>query len=791
MNPIIKKISQMFESQQLSQESLFELEQSLGEISLIDIKGIRFSNFSESQQAGAIVLYAFLVRESGPFASYSLSELLDKILPVEKRVEALKTLLEIVRSILIKQRRKSETFDAIQKSFGFHSIYFIQMFKIKAQYSAFIDQNTFERLWLSFVFIERKLSLSELHQQLDLICTIMIMHLIAASAGRISLSNSIREFGEMLSYEIDEKDYAHYKNTVLENIPELLNPSFPLNLYHQLYLASLDKYSLDNLIFLEGIRNSAPNNITLTPMIKRSNCYSALNRSKAEFIYKSEPLKNISIKSEFNEVVNTLNSPEKQLLSPNLKRTFESTNHFIEFSKMYQWYKDQTKSVQLVQLSPSDSTLKASEYFVRFLDNSEILENYKRVIQTIAKVELKDRDTFLKLFFAILDKLLESEQSSSNLEGIRTLLRDKEFLPSALCLALEFQTYITDDKNLEFVDAVQICETNYLDVWKVLFIFAKLMGKNLPTYLRSRTLEIEIDILLKYLWTSTDEKTPPLAFNIFSFVSPHSDMVAKRILNVLAERLYLVTHACKLSEDIMEKTWTLLKKTLLYGYEAPEMDPEAAFKTNVHLDLIILSCVYHVGYLNKAYLHFKDLCTIYTQKVLVAIQNINDELTEFYHGFKDKIPCIHDDLVSDRSYSPGGNPNSTPIQGKSRISAQRKQKIMGSPLVDNLLLTLDKRHVDNFTGYPQGRHRLMSDDKLQFHKRIKPSEIAQNGMTENPNAISLFNIGESFSTVAHSPIIRLDNSPVFKLSTPAMERTDEPDDDGHSGARTPNFGSDF
>lgn len=791
MNPVIKKISQMFESQQLSPENLAELTQSLGEISLIDIKGVRFNNFTESQQAGAIVLFTFLVKEDGLFSSYSLSELLEKILPIEKRVEALKNLLEIVRSILIKQRRKSETFDVIQKSFGFHSIYFIQMFKIKAQYSRFIDQNTFERLWLSFVYIERKLNLSELHQQLDLICTIVIMHLIGASGGRISLSSSIREFSEMLSYEIEEKDYLHYKNLVMENIPELLNPSFPLNQYHQLYLASLDKHSLNNLIFLEGIRNSAPNNITLTPLIKKSNCYSALNRSKAEFIYKSEPLKNISIKSEFNEIVNTLNSPEKQLLSPNLKRTFESTDHFLEFSKMYQWYKDQTKSVQLVQLSPNDSTLKASEYFVRFLDNNEILENYKKIILTIAKVELKDRETFLKLFFAILDKLLESEQSSSNLEGIRTLLRDKEFLPSTLCLALEFQTYITDDKNLDFVDAVQICETNYLDIWKVLFIFAKLMGKNLPTYLRSRTLEIEIDILLKHLWVSSDEKIPPLAFSIFSFTSAHSDMVAKRILNVLAERLYLVTHACKLGEDMMEKSWTLLKKTLLYGYEAPEMDLSASFKSNVHLDLIMLSCIYHVAYLNKAYLHFKELCTSYTQKVLFAIQNIQDELTEFYHGFKDKIPCIHDDLMSERSFSSNGNPNSTPIQAKARISAQRKQKIMGSPLVDNLLLTLDKRPVDNFTGYPQNRHRLPSEDKIHFHKRLKASEIIQNGITENSNAISLFNIGESFSTVSQSPIIRLDNSPVFKLSTPVTERMDDRDEHDNSGARTPNFGSDF
>lgn len=787
MKPVVKRAIQAFEDLPALEDLQVAVEKAYSEAANIEIKGIKFANWPDALQTGALILILFLQDDQLIFEGFSLSELCEKVLPVEKRVESLKSLLEIVRSVLVKLRKRSDRFDAIQKSFGFHSIYFIQMCKIKAQYSHLIDQNTFERLWLTFVYIERKHGLTELYQQLDLICSLVVLHLVFASSGRINLANSAKDFTELLGYEVEEKDYDHYQKLIVETMPEFLLPAFPLHRYHQLYLQSLDRNSLNHLIYLEGIRNTPPHNITLTPLIKKSDCYSSANRSKAEFACKLEPMKNITVRSEFNEIVNTLSSPEKQLLSPNLKRSFENTNHFHEFSKMYQWYKDQTKTVNLIQLSPDEDSLKASEYFIRFLDNSEILENYKKVVAIIDKLKFKERESFIKVFFSILDKLLESEHQSSSLDGIRTLLKDKEFLLSVLCLVVELITYITEENSLDFVSAVATCETNFLDVWKVLFIFAKVMGKNLPVYLRSRTLELELNILLKHIWSAPDPEAAPLAATVFSFTNANYEMIIKRTLNVLADRLYLVTYYCKLSEDLMEKTWSLLKKTLFFGYEEAAPEPESRFKTNAHLDLILLSCIYHVGYLNKAYLHLKDLAYYYNRQVLFSIPNVQDELQEFYHKFKNVIPQIHDDLMSEISNnSSRENPNSTPVQAR---ASQRRKKIMGSPLMDNLILNIEKRNIENYMGAAHPRPRLGSEERFQFHKRIKVNEMPSENMYDSKNTISLFNIGTTFTPVSQSPLLNRESSPFNRFSAGQSQRNEneEVNEEDLSGIQTPNF----
>ena len=165
---------------------------------------------------------------------------------------------------------------------------------------------------------------------------------------------------------------------------------------------------------------------------------------------------------------------------------------------------------------------------------------------------------------------------------------------------------------------------------------------------------------------------------------------------------------------------------------------------------------------------------------------MQDELSEFYHIFKEKISDIHDDLFTKVSQSPQGNPNSTPIQGKVPVSSQRKNQIMGSPLMDNLILNLDKRPFENFTGLGNSRPRIGSEEKIQFHKKIRTSEIVLAGIQESKNAISLFNIGASFTPLSQSPLINRENSPFYKLSTPNSQK-EEPEDIVASGIRTPNF----
>ena len=66
------------------------------------------------------------------------------------------------------------------------------------------------------------------------------------------------------------------------------------------------------------------------------------------------------------------------------------------------------------------------------------------------------------------------------------------------------------------------------------------MGKNLPIIIRSRIVELETEILLNLMWKNFDQKSPEI-LHIFSEPNPNSQLAIKRLLNIKAERVYLIT----------------------------------------------------------------------------------------------------------------------------------------------------------------------------------------------------------------------------------------------------------
>ena len=66
--------------------------------------------------------------------------------------------------------------------------------------------------------------------------------------------------------------------------------------------------------------------------------------------------------------------------------------------------------------------------------------------------------------------------------------------------------------------------------------------------------------------------------------------IIKKMMNVLAERVYLVTNDFQISDDLKEIIWVAIKSLIFRG-EA--FKNEHKLITNNHLDLILLSCIYH------------------------------------------------------------------------------------------------------------------------------------------------------------------------------------------------------
>lgn len=66
--------------------------------------------------------------------------------------------------------------------------------------------------------------------------------------------------------------------------------------------------------------------------------------------------------------------------------------------------------------------------------------------------------------------------------------------------------------------------------------------------------------------------------------------IVKKMMNVLAERVYLITNDFQISDDIKEIIWVSIKSLIFRGEAFKNED---VLITNLHLDLVLLSCIYH------------------------------------------------------------------------------------------------------------------------------------------------------------------------------------------------------
>ena len=107
--------------------------------------------------------------------------------------------------------------------------------------------------------------------------------------------------------------------------------------------------------------------------------------------------------------------------------------------------------------------------------------------------------------------------------------------------------------------------------------------------------------------------------------------------------------------------------------------------------------------------------------------------------------------------------------------------------MENLILNIEKRNIENFMGAAQPRPRLGSEEQFQFHKRIKMNEIPSDNIYESKNTISLFNIGTTFTPLSQSPLLNKESSPFNRFSAGHSQRDDDINEEDLAGVQTPNF----
>jgi hypothetical protein len=297
--------------------------------------------------------------------------------------------------------------------------------------------------------------------------------------------------------------------------------------------------------------------------------------------------------------------------------------------------------------------------------------------------------------------------------------------------------------------------------------------------------EIEIDILFKLIWSQRDG-AKCLAFAIFTNTNFDSDLAIKRILVIMAERLYLITSELVLDIKLRDIIWSILKKLLLYGFDVDTEDLDISFKTNIHIDLLLLSSVYHVIFMNNTYINMGKLIMAYSTKITFPLLGVLTDFQTYYKEiFKKKMKEFSDDPTFNCKVNPASQAKqNTPIQ----VSVNRRKKIiLQSTFESTLPVALEKRTPESFQRHdgpiiPQ----FMSDHKSKIPKL---NFLSHNESPINP--ISLASISP-FSSRVQTPNESPISLPFFQQGTvnPHFDHQSPQDESivmENTGIQTPTF----
>lgn len=769
--------------------SLDKLKATYKELQSVLVRGTRFEALADSLKANIMLILHFFENDIEELESVKLTELVEKTMPKENICENMKTLLRLMRDVFLALRRKNDQFLKLHKDFGYHNLLFIQLWKLKQTFQADINQTVALKLWTVFVYLcKTSGAMLNVSEMLDLLTTVVIEQVTMTEKENRPFEMVNNQINETIGYSVDPQDFMKCREILHEKVPDFESPDFSVQDFQTLYACSLSKCDLNYLFFLETLGSSNPPAPILTPLHngRVSRLPSSFDRQELNF--SNQNMNRIQISNNFQDMVSVLKNPETQLCSPMLKKRFEGGDKAMEFSRMYQWYKEIIYTMKLKKIEVNGSIYKMSDEFSKFARIPFVLTNFDETMRYLDKLPTENKEFTLKLFFKLMDQFIENELKGSGFENVQELFKDIQFMKAVLCLAVEFDSFITDKNNLTLGQLVGHCEISFTNFWKVLYNFAMTFGKNLPSLLQAHIVEVEFDILLRGIWMNSEVD------QIFANESAANGVIVKRILNILAERLYLVTSDCNLNDDMKQQVWELTKHIIFPDLcKLPESIIDAhdnSLRKNVHLDWVILCCIYLLIYSNKLYMHFKDICDTYSSKVLFAQPNIREDSWEYYQKvFKPHvitIPTVPIEIKQQSSVFSRENANSTPIRDSFK---QKLKNILSSPLVDNLNMKLEKRNVESFFNPLNlgGLNRRNSMNSLKSAKLLQFGTIGNEEDALQPKA--LFNVG---LTMNYSPLNTQDENNINDIPKDVSIVQPEVDDqnisdNSKSGNVTPGF----
>jgi hypothetical protein len=801
---------------------------------MTQLKKQKLEDLEENYKMTIILILAFLEKKID--SNLTVNKIIDVMLPVTKKSNHIKRVLEKIRELCSQLKCENSDFLALHTNFGFYSLFFITLNKIIDRF----NELDIKKIWTLFLFLceafQKKQNL-EISDKIEILSTVVIKELCGIYS-KDKYDEFVSELKKFFGYSIEKKEFEQYSEIIQKTIPEfnpLLFDKESIEKYATMYINCLKSNELNFLVFLEKEKNI--NSITLTPLLKNtSKCVS----EKPMKNHYNTNLNNVSLVSQFKQVVSVIRSPEKQLHSPNLKKELLIEDKLEEFSKIYQWYKEMTQDIILKQMIIKGISYQVSEECSNYLEIGSIRNSYVKVLKIIDRINLEDKERVLKMFFKLFSEFMKIEFTNIfEFERVKDLFKTSVFLKSLFALSLEIDTLIRNLAIFNFSQIIDICEISYYDFWKILFNFAKDFGKSLPKIMKRRIVELEYLTLLKYIWIprknqneedmidlkikenySNSEnnseidnnsqkpskmlnKAEELSFNNKSETQKYiieaekildgsDEYIVKRLLNILAERIYLITDELEISDELKETMWFILK-SFIFENRLSEIDMSIE---NFHLDWIILLSIYHVIYFNKIYVKLNELIEIYEKRALCSIYLIKEDLQKFYNEtFKTKIKDIKMNTPNVLTKDWRENANSTPIHNKNI----KIKKLTRSPLIENLKINSAKKDIKDFAkGIFGGNSRKSSVD---IDKDCLDISMTLNN---EKTTSEFFNISRSHSfheksvlnqkIVSPLSVLNLENEDIFKerhkfeirkFSEESKDQQNE--EDNNDGAHTPCF----
>lgn len=725
----------------------------------------------------AILILSYLETKSERAKQMSLQGMLDRMVSPANPVRSLISLFDTCAAVLSALKRDLPEFIQIQANFSFDLMFFNSLFKFtKIDIRRCLGTENLRLVWLAFVILAPNLNGSQANtRRLNLLCTLIfkVVYSNETTAEKLEEMNSY--FERELHFKLDMAEYNRKAQLIESKLPDFNSPAFDFDKRRQEYIAALGPLDVNLLIFLSSLDVQDTDLTTLTPINRRSMSLNSPQSNLRKMHGKSDKasgncLLNMDRKTAFEKVVEHYQSPVRQLDQNDHNRTItfgrtESRDHSRELGSSAQWYKDQVKGVVLyaIELGHKE-TIPCSSFVKSYAENAEVRQRLKEAVSEIKQKSGDDADA-LAFFFCVLDKLIVAESSRSNETDVQNLIKERNFLQSVICFSLDFGALINRTTKLRFEEVMQMCRCGHLDVWKIIFSFNRAVGRQLPNTLKMRISELETDILLRAIW-SESEGQKCLARSVFASSNVYSDLAIKQILRISAERLFIISSK-NFDLPLQEKTWELFKRLLFYGMDDETQSAEISFKTNKHIDFLIVGALYHVAQKNSKNEKMKDLIAKYFGAAAFPTALNYSEFQSYYcNTFKKTVK----DLLGDDGF-------------RLKVEIKEKQILNDTPIQSHVKKRMDdfvKTPFRNMLSVELGRRAenpevpalpaFSSDKKLKFSFSFtglnSPGDFSRHsGPTDSGTPLfgfsfpspantpnSVFSFGDSFPNSAAKPL---------------------------------------